>query len=31
LLTIEFARYAAVPGNIQQQLASKFQLHDEDE
>ncbi len=29
--TIEFARYAAVPGNIQQQLASKFQLHDEDE
>lgn len=28
---IEFARYAAVPGNIQQQLASKFQLHDEDE
>ena len=29
--TIEFARYAAVPPNIQQQLASKFQLHDEDE
>jgi elongation factor G len=29
--TIDFARYAAVPPNIQQQLASKFQLHDEDE
>ena len=29
--TIEFARYAAVPPNLQQQLASKFQLHDEDE
>ena len=29
--TIEFARYAAVPPNVQQQLASKFQLHDEDE
>nr|MBL8411143.1 elongation factor G [Dechloromonas sp.] len=29
--TIEFARYAAVPSNVQQQLASKFQLHDEDE
>ena len=29
--TIEFARYAAVPPTIQQQLASKFQLHDEDE
>ena len=29
--TIEFARYAAVPGNVQQQLASKFQLHDDDE
>jgi elongation factor G len=29
--TIEFARYAAVPPNIQQQLASKFQLHDEEE
>ena len=29
--TIEFARYAAVPPNVQQQLASKFQLHDEEE
>jgi elongation factor G len=29
--SIEFLRYAAVPPNIQQQLASKFQLHDEDE
>jgi len=29
--TIEFSRYSAVPANIQQQLASKFQLHDEDE
>ena len=29
--SIEFSRYAAVPPNIQQQLASKFQLHDEDE
>jgi len=29
--TIDFARYAAVPPNVQQQLASKFQLHDEDE
>ena len=29
--TIEFARYAAVPPQIQQQMASKFQLHDEDE
>ena len=29
--TIEFARYAAVPPNVQQQLASKFQLRDEDE
>ncbi|MCE1241307.1 MAG: elongation factor G [Azonexaceae bacterium] len=29
--TIEFARYAAVPPNIQQQLASRFRLHDEDE
>lgn len=29
--SIEFARYAAVPPNIQQQLAGKFQLHDEDE
>jgi elongation factor G len=29
--TIEFARYAPVPGNVQQQLASRFQLHDEEE
>jgi elongation factor G len=29
--TIEFSRYAPVPGNVQQQLASRFQLHDEDE
>ena len=29
--TIEFARYSAVPPNVQLQLASKFQLHDEDE
>ena len=29
--TIEFARYSAVPPNVQQQMASKFQLHDEDE
>lgn len=29
--TIEFSRYSAVPANVQQQLASKFQLHDEDE
>ncbi|RIX48552.1 MAG: elongation factor G [Rhodocyclales bacterium GT-UBC] len=29
--TIEFARYSAVPPNVQQQLASKFQLHDEDD
>jgi len=29
--TIELARYAAVPPNVQQQMASKFQLHDEDE
>ncbi len=29
--TIEFARYAAVPPQIQQQMAGKFQLHDEDE
>ena len=29
--TIEFARYAAVPPNVQQQMASKFQLRDEDE
>jgi len=29
--TIEFARYAAVPPNVQQQLASRFQLREEDE
>jgi elongation factor G len=29
--TIEFSRYAPVPGNVQQQLASRFQLHDEEE
>ncbi len=29
--TIELARYAAVPPNVQQQMASKFQLHDEEE
>ncbi|KAF4516609.1 hypothetical protein B566_EDAN003356 [Ephemera danica] len=29
--TIEFARYAAVPPNVQQQMASKFQLQDEDD
>ena len=29
--TIEFSRYAAVPPNVQQQMASKFQLHDEEE
>ncbi|TXI75178.1 MAG: elongation factor G [Dechloromonas sp.] len=29
--TIEFVRYSAVPPNVQQQMASKFQLHDEDE
>ncbi|MBS1158165.1 MAG: translation elongation factor 2 [Proteobacteria bacterium] len=29
--SIELARYSAVPPNVQQQLASKFQLHDEDE
>ena len=29
--TIEFARYAAVPPNVQQQMASRFQLHEEDE
>jgi len=29
--TIDFARYAAVPPSIQQQLASRFRLHDEDE
>ena len=28
--TIEFARYAAVPAHIQQQLASQFELHEED-
>ncbi len=29
--TIEFARYSAVPPNVQQQMAGKFQLRDEDE
>ncbi|OMG56375.1 elongation factor G [Azonexus hydrophilus] len=29
--SIEFSRYAAVPPNIQQQLASRFRLHDEDD
>ena len=29
--SIEFARYAAVPPNVQQQMASKFQLHEDDE
>ena len=29
--TIEFARYAAVPPNVQQQMAGKFQLQDEEE
>ncbi len=29
--SIEFARYSAVPPTVQQQLASRFQLHDEDE
>lgn len=29
--SIEFARYAPLPAPLQQQLASKFQLHDEDE
>jgi elongation factor G len=29
--TIEFARYAAVPPNIQQQLASRFELHEDEE
>jgi len=29
--TIEFARYAAVPPNVQQQLAGKFQLREDDE
>ena len=28
---IEFARYAQVPPNVQQQLAGKFKLVDEDE
>ena len=28
---IEFARYAAVPPNVQQQMASRFQLHEDDE
>jgi len=29
--TIDFARYSAVPPNVQQQMAGKFQLRDEDE
>lgn len=29
--TIEFSRYAAVPAQVQQQLASKFELHEDDE
>lgn len=29
--TIEFARYAAVPPQVQQQMASKFQLKDDEE
>ncbi len=29
--SIEFSHYAAVPGNIQQQLASRFQLQDDEE
>ena len=29
--TIEFARYAAVPPNVQQQMASRFQLHEDEE
>ena len=29
--TIEFARYSAVPPNVQQQMASRFQLHEDDE
>ena len=29
--TIEFARYSAVPGNVQQQMASKFQLKEDEE
>jgi elongation factor G len=28
--SIEFARYAAVPAHIQQQLASQFELQEED-
>ena len=28
---ISFAHYSAVPANVQQQLAGKFQLHEEDE
>ena len=29
--TLEFARYAAVPPNVQQQMASRFQLHEDEE
>ena len=29
--TVEFSHYAAVPMHVQQQLASKFELHEEDE
>ena len=29
--TIEFSRYAAVPAHVQQQMASKFELHEDDE
>jgi len=29
--TLDFARYAAVPPQLQQQLASRFQLHDDEE
>ncbi len=29
--TIEFARYSAVPANVQQQMAGKFQLHEDDD
>jgi elongation factor G len=29
--SIAFERYSAVPANVQQQLASQFQLHDDDE
>ena len=28
---IEFSRYAAVPAHVQQQMASKFELHEDDE